>query len=225
MPGQQAGGQVRAAEREQLAVLVDLLVATQRERPRQDARVGRRHERDPERGRDEGQDVATGERRDASAAGARPAAGRRRRSRSVPTGRTTALTTVEPTTATRMPGIPGRHWRSPRMMTRHVTPIARATVFVSPCGQAGHERARPIDHAVAVGREPEQPGQLADDDDERDAVEVAVADGRGQEAVRKPSRASPAPMTSTPTITARSARQRRRPGRRRRPRAGRSPRR
>ena len=53
----------------------------------------------------------------------------------------TALTTVEPTTATRMPGIPGRHWRSPRMTTRHVTPIARATAFVSPARQPGHERA------------------------------------------------------------------------------------
>ncbi len=33
----------------------------------------------------------------------------------------------------------------------------------------------------AIGAEPEQPGQLADDDDQRDAVEVAVADRRGQQ--------------------------------------------
>ena len=150
-----------------------------------------------------------------------------RRSRSVPARSNTALTTVEPTTATRMPGIPGRHCAKPEDDDQARDADREGDRVRLAGGHAGHERSElSIDHAVAVVAEPEQPRELADDDDQRDAVEVAVADGRGQEVGQEaepgqPGRDAPA----TPTMTASSAPSADRPVRGRRPTAGRSRRR
>ena len=51
---------------------------------------------------------------------------------------------------------------------------------------AGHERAAALEDAVAARAEPEQPGQLADHDDQRDAVEVALPHRRGQKIGQEP---------------------------------------
>ena len=71
-------------------------------------------------------------------------------------------------------------------MTRQATPIARATALVSPSRTPVDEGAAALEDAVAVRAEPEQPGQLADHDDQRDAVEIALPHGRGQEVGQEP---------------------------------------
>ena len=51
---------------------------------------------------------------------------------------------------------------------------------------AGQEGAAALEDIVTVRAEPEQPGQLADHDDQCDAIEVALAHGRGQEIGQEP---------------------------------------
>ena len=146
-----------AAERDELAVLVDLLAAPDRERPRQDARVGRGDERDPERRRDEREDVAERERRQGRAAAGPTGSGADDRDAGPCRRSRTADTTVAPTTAMRTPGISGRQRSKPRMTARQATPIASATGFVSPSRHAGRRTtATSLDEAVAVDAEPEQ---------------------------------------------------------------------
>ena len=71
-------------------------------------------------------------------------------------------------------------------------------------GDALDEGPRLGDQAVGVGREAEELGQLADQDGQRDAVQVAVADGRREEVGDEAEAgATPAPRLMRPAITAR----------------------
>ena len=64
--------------------------------------------------------------------------------------------------------------------------MTSAVTLVSPSATPSDERLAPSDHAFRVDREPEQLRQLADDDDQRDAVHVAVPDGLGQQVGDEP---------------------------------------
>ena len=93
----------------------------------------------------------------------------------------TADTTVAPTTAIRMPGTVGRQRLTPKMTARDTTPMARATGIVSPSISPAANAAALAHQAVRIDTEAEQLGQLADDHDQGDAVEVADPDRRGQQ--------------------------------------------
>ena len=72
------------------------------------------------------------------------------------------------------------------MMTRQATPIASGHGVRLTVPDAGQEGAAALEDIVTVRAEPEQPGQLADHDDQRDAIEIALAHGRGQEIGQEP---------------------------------------
>ena len=109
----QCRAQVRGAERDELLVLVDPLAAAQRERPRQDARVGQRDDGDGEAAGQHRQQVGDGRRPGWPARG-RPCGRPRRRRRRPPRDPATAVTIVVTTAAAKIPRAP---WPSHRAMT------------------------------------------------------------------------------------------------------------
>ena len=93
----------------------------------------------------------------------------------------TADTTVAPTTAIRMPGTVGRQRLTPRMMARDTTADGEGDRDRLAVHQSRRERRGLAHQAVRIDTEAEQLGQLADDHDQGDAVEVADPDRRGQQ--------------------------------------------
>jgi hypothetical protein len=62
------------------------------------------------------------------------------------------------------------------MRPRALTPNANAVPFARPVGQAAHQLTDSVVEAVGVSGEAAQLRELADQDEEGDAVEIAVAD-------------------------------------------------
>ena len=92
----------------------------------------------------------------------------------------TPTAAVAPTTATNTPGAFGRTRLQPMMMTREATPITKDTQLVRPC-------ATPCTRLMFRGsgyrarRKAQDLGQLADEHGQRDAVQIAQADGLGEQ--------------------------------------------
>ena len=119
-----AGGQVGRAERAELLVLVDALVAARGVAARQHARVGEREEREREGGERQLAQVAGG---DVGTREARQALGSGPPLRSRPPARSTATSSVAPATAMNTPGTFGAMRRMTRITARQPAPIASAT--------------------------------------------------------------------------------------------------
>ena len=172
-------------EREELAVLVHVLAATAGERARQDARVGGGDEGDPERGRRDGDDVAQHERRQAEwrQAGRKwphdhdPGSGRE------PEG---CRHDRRPDDRDEDAGHAGPSIPQAEDDRETGQPDRRGDRVGLAIADAGDEPNALSDDRVAARAEPEQPGQLADDDDQRDAVEVALPHGSRQEIGQEP---------------------------------------
>ena len=68
-----------------------------------------------------------------------------------------------------------------RMRASDAAPMAKVTQFVMPLQDALHQADRLLDESAAAGIEAEDLGQLADQDGERNAVQVAQADRLGEQ--------------------------------------------
>ena len=175
-PLEEPGRDVRGAEDRQLLVLVDLLAEPAGVAARQDAGVGERDERDPDRRGDQGLEVVEGH--------VRHAEGRQARGNLADDGH--LIREAEQ----------GHHRRRADHGHEHAGELRRdppenddrpercdaerkrsRVCLVEP----GDELAQSRDEALRADREPEQLGQLRDDHGDRDAHQVAEADGHRQQ--------------------------------------------
>ena len=169
--GEQAGGEVGRADPGQLLVAVHLVAGARREAAGGRDRVADGDERDPDRRGEQDRDVrrvgtagkvGTGKPWGSTPITETPCAARS----------STIESTIATTTATRMPGVRGESRLRPRMMARLSRPIPSAHGFVMP-SRPWRNATRSSTRPLGVGREPEQLGQLADEDDDREAGQVA----------------------------------------------------
>ena len=186
-PGEEPGREVRATERDQLAVLVDLLAAPASRSVRDRTLVSVAATRAIPSAAGTTARMSPGRAAAGSAAAARPGAARRPRSRTASARSRTADTTVDADHRDEDAG----HARPPLPQAEDDDQAGDPDrqgdrVRLAVRGRRSTNDAAALDEAVAVRAEPEQPGQLADDDDQRDAVEVAVPDRRGQEVGQEP---------------------------------------
>ena len=174
---EQPRGDVGDAEDRELLVLVDLLAQPARVAARQDARVGERDERDPDRGRNQPLEVVERARRAGRTRAAPPARRRPRRLRR--RARTAATTAVAPTTAMNTPGIFGATRRKPKITSSDADADreCRPVRLVEP----REEPAEAREEVLGVDREAEQVGQLRHDHRHRDAHQVAEPDRQRQQ--------------------------------------------
>ncbi len=177
---EEAGGDVRRTDPDHLLVAAHPLAAAGGERRRRRHRVGEGDDRDGHGTEEELGQVGPGHRRDGE---------RREALRQHADGLDTRVLQVEQVDGERgehaprpaPPGTFGSSRCSSRMPTRDATPMTAAVGLTSPSATPETKRLRLVDQAVGVDREPEQLGQLADHDGERQAVHVADLGRLGQQ--------------------------------------------